>query len=91
MQQYKHEVENVEELRHLGTFGMKLPYQVGTHEDNSFATEYTKLDPQVLTIASSAMACQRRSHVFLRECHAAVVKSMSADITELRRVIDIDS
>ena len=91
MQQYDHEVETIEELRHLGTFRMKPPYRFGTHEDNPLATEYTKLDPQVLTIASSAMARQRRGHVFLSECHATIVTSTNAAITKLRKTIDIDS
>ena len=73
MQQYDHEVETIEELRDLGKFGMKPPYQFRTHKDAPLATEYTKLDPQVLTIASSAMAGQRLGHVFLSERHAAVV------------------
>ena len=58
LQQYNHEVETIEELRHLGTFGMKPPYRFGTHEDDPLATEYIKLDPQVLSIASSAIAGQ---------------------------------
>ena len=32
MPQYNHEIETVDQLRHLGTFGMKPPYQFGTHE-----------------------------------------------------------
>ena len=91
MQQYDHEVQTIEELRHLGKFGMKPPYPFGTHEDDPLATEYTKVDPQVLTIASSAMAGQRRGQVFLSERHAAVVTSTNAAITELRKTIDIDS
>ena len=45
MEQYHHEVETVNKLRHLGTFGMKLPYRFGTHKDDPLASEYTKLDP----------------------------------------------
>ena len=52
-------METVDELRHLGTFGMKPPYRSGTHEDDALATEYTKPDPQVLVIVWSAMAGQR--------------------------------
>ena len=64
MKRYNHEVETIEELRHVGTFGMKPPYRFGTHEDDPLATEYTKLDQQVLTIASSAMAgSKKRSHI----------------------------
>ena len=59
MPQYNHEIETVDQLRHLGTFGMKLPYQFGTHEDDPMKSEYTKLEPSILTIASSAMAGQR--------------------------------
>ena len=70
---------------------MKPPYRFGTQEDNSLVTEYTNLDPQVLTIASSAMAGQRRGHVFLSERHAAAVTSTCAAITKLRKIIDIDS
>ena len=91
MEQYDHEVETADELRHLGTFGMKPPYRFGTHEDDLLASEYTKLDPQVLVIVSSAMAGQRRGHKFLSPRHAAVVSSTNAAIHELRRVIDIDS
>ena len=89
--QYNREVETVDELRHLGTFGMKPPYRFGTHEDDPLASEYTKLDPQVLVIASSAMAGQRRGHQFLSQRHAAVVSNRNAAIRQLRRVIDIDS
>ena len=91
LQQYNHEVETIEELRHLGTFGMKPPYRFGTHQDDPLAIEYIKLDPQVLTIASSAMAGQRGGHVFLSHRHAAVVTSTNAAITELRKTINIDS
>ena len=61
------------------------------HEDHSLATEYIKLEPSVLTIASSAIAGQRANHVFLSERHAAVVKKTNAAITELRKTINIDS
>ena len=91
LQQYNHEVETIEELRHLCRFGMKPPYRFRTHEDDPLATEYIKLNPQVLTIALSAMAGQRRGHVFLSERHAAVVTSTNAAITELRKTIYIDS
>ena len=91
MKQYDHEVETIEELRHLGTLEMKPPYRLGTHGDDPLATVYTKLDPQVLTIASSAMASQQRGHVFLGECHTAVVTIMNAPITEFCKTIDIDS
>ena len=53
--------------------------------------EYTKLDPQVLTITSSTRAGQRRGHVFLSDRHAAVVTSTNAAITRLRKTIDIDN
>ena len=91
MEQYDHEVETVDELQHLSTFGMKPRYGFGTHEDDTLATEYTKLDPQVLVIASSAMAGQRRGHQLLSPRHAAVVSSTNTAIHELHRVIDIDS
>ena len=91
MQQYKHEVQTIEQLRHLGTFGMKPPYRFGTHEDDSLATEYIKIQPSVLTIASSAMAGQRGGHVFLSERHAAVVTNTNAAITYLGKTINIDS
>ena len=71
MPQYNHEIETVDQLRHLGTFGMKPPYRFGTHEDDPMKSEYTKLKPSVLTIASSAMAGQRARHVFLNKRHAA--------------------
>ena len=56
MEQYEHEIETVDELKHLDTFGMKPPYRFGTHEDDPLAKEYIKLDPQVLAIAPSLMA-----------------------------------
>ena len=73
MPQYNNEIKIVEQLRHLGTFGLKPPYRFRTHEDDPMKSEYTKLEPSVLTIASSAMAGQRSRHVFLNERHAAVV------------------
>ena len=54
-------------------------------------SEYTKFEPSVLTIASSAMAGQRARHVFLNERHAAVVTETNATITELGKTINIDS
>ena len=72
MEQYDHEVETVDELRHLSTFRMKPPSRLGTHEDDPLTSEYTKLDPQVLVIASSAMAGQQRGYHFLSSRHAAV-------------------
>ena len=53
--------------------------------------EYTKLEPSVLTIASSAMAGQLVRHVFLNKRHAAVVTKTNATITELGKTINIDS
>ena len=91
MEQYEHEVVTVDELRHLGTFLMKPAYRFGSHEDDPLATEYTKLAPQVLVIASSAMACQRRGHQFLSPRHTTVVSRTNATIRALRGVVDIDS
>ena len=54
-------------------------------------TEYTKLEPSVLTIASSAMAGQRGRHMFLNERHAAVVTKTNSTISELGKTINIDS
>ena len=54
-------------------------------------SEYTKLEPSVLTIASSAMAGQRANHVFLSERHAAVVTKTNATITDLGKTINIVS
>ena len=54
-------------------------------------TEYTSLEPSVLTIASSAMASQRGRHIFLNERHAAVVTKTNATISELDQTIHIDS
>ena len=51
MEQNKNELETVAELQHLGTFGMKSPYQFGVHEDDPLAREYRKPDPNVLVIA----------------------------------------
>ena len=90
MEQYEHEIESVDELQHLGTLGMKPPYRVRTHEDNPFAKEYTKLDPQVLVIASGTMTGQRRGHQFLSSLHAAVVLKTNASVNKLRDVADID-
>ena len=91
MQQYNHKFETIDQLQHLGTFGMKPPYQFGTHEDDPLATEYIKLEPSLLTIASSAKAGQQANHVFLSERHAAVVTKTNAAITELKKTITIDS
>ena len=91
MPQYNHEIETIDQLRHLGTFGMKPPYRFGTHEDDPLAMEYIKLEPSVPTIASSAMAGQRANHVFLSKCHAAIVTNTNAAITELCKTINIDS
>ena len=54
-------------------------------------TEYTKLEPWVLTIASTAMAGQRGRHVFLNERHAAVMTKTNATISELGKTTNIDS
>ena len=84
-------METIDQLRHLGTFRMKPPYPFVTHEDDPLAMEYIKLEPSVLTIASSAMAGQRANHVFLSEQHAAVVTKRNAAIAELSKTINIDS
>ena len=91
MPQYNHKIETVEQLRHLGTFGLQPPYRFGTHEDDPMKTEYTKLEPSVLTIASSAMAGPREKHAFLKERHAAAVTKTNATISELGKTINIDS
>ena len=91
MPQYNHEIETVEQLRHLGTFKLKPPYRFGTHEDDPMKTEYTKLEPSVLTIASRAMAGHRGRHMFLNERDAAVVTKTNATISELGKTINIDS
>ena len=91
MEQYEHEIETVDQLQHLNTFGMKPPYRFGTHEDDPLAKEYNKLNPQVLFISSSLMAGQRRGHQFLSSRHAAVVWKTNATIYDLRDVVNIDS
>ena len=91
MPQYNHEIETIEELQHLGTFGLKPPYRFGTHEDDPMKTEYTKLEPWVLTISPSAMAGFRGPHAFLNEKHAAPVSKANATISELGKTICIDS
>ena len=91
MPQYNHEIETIDELRHLGTFGLKPPYRFGTHEDDPMKTEYTKLEPSVLTIASSTMAGLRKPHTFLNEKHYEVVSKANAAISELGKTICIDS
>ena len=91
MEPYEHEIETVDKLGHLRTFGMKPPYRFGTHKDDPLAKEYTKLDPQVLVIASSLMASQPQGHEFLSSRHAAFVSNTNATIHELRDVVEIDS
>ena len=54
-------------------------------------TKYTKLEPPVLTIASSAMTGHRGRHMFLNERHAAVVTKTKATISEFGKTINIDS
>ena len=80
MEQYEHEIETVDELQHLGTFGMKPPYQFGTHEYDALTKEYTKPDPQVLVIASSLIAGQRRGDHILSPLHAEVVSKKNPTI-----------
>ena len=41
MPQYNHEIQTVDQLRHLGTFGMKPPYRFETHEDIPMKSKYT--------------------------------------------------
>ena len=91
MTQYNHKIETINQLRYLGTFVMKPPYQFGTHEDDPLATKYIKLEPSVLTIASSAMVGQRANHVFLSERLASIVTNTNAAISELSKTINIDS
>ena len=91
MQQYNPDVETIEQLRHLGTLGMKPPYRFEMHKDDPLATKYIKLEPSVLTIASSALAGQRGCHVFLGARHAAVVANTNTAITKLSKTINIDS
>ena len=91
VQQYNHEVEIIKQLRHLGTFGMKPPYQFGTHNEDPLVTEYIKLEPSMLTVASSALAGQQGQHVFLSERHAAVVMNTNTAITDLSKSVNIDS
>ena len=91
MPQYNHEIETVNQLRHLSTFRMKPPYRFGTHEDDPMKSEYSNLEPSVITIASSAIAGQRAKNVFLNEHHAAVVTKTNATITDLGKTININS
>ena len=91
MPQYNHEIQTVDQLRHLGTLEMKPSYRFGTHKDDAMKSEYTKLEQLVLTIASSVMAGQRAKHVFLNERHAAVVTKTNATISDLGKTINIDS
>ena len=89
--QYNHEIETIDQLRHLGTFEMEPPYRFETHEDDPLATQYIKHEPSVLTFLSSAMAGQQANHVFLSEHHAASVTKTNAAITKLSKTINIDS
>ena len=83
----ENEVETVDELQHLGKFGMKPPYQFGTHEEDLLAPLYNKLDPNSLVIASNPVDVHR----FLSQRHAHDVSRTTACIYDLREVIDIDS
>ena len=91
MEAYENELEIVDELQHLGEFGMKPPYRFGTHEEDPLAREYTKLGPNVLDIASDPTNGQRNGHRFLSQRHANVVLRTSACIYDLRDIVDIDS
>ena len=84
-------METVDELQPLGTFRMKPPYQLGKHEDDPLAKQYTKLDLQVLVITWSLMAGQRRRHHFLGQLHAEVVSRTNTTIFDLHDIVDLDS
>ena len=83
--------ETFDELQHLGTFRMKPPYRFGTNEDDPLAKEYTKLDPQVLVIASSLMAGQGGGHHFLSPLHAEIVSRTDVTVFNLGDIVNIDS
>ena len=91
MEKYKHEIETVDELQDLGTFEMKPTNIFGTQKDDLLAKEYTKLDPQVLVIASSLMAGQRPGHHLLTPLHAEVVSKTNATILDPGAIVYIDS
>ena len=91
MEQYEHEIETIDELQYLGQFGMKPPYRFGTHEDDPPAKEYAKNDLEVLVIASSRIAGQRRGDHFLSLVHAEAVLRTNTTIYDLRDIFDIDS
>ena len=80
-------METVDELQHLGEFGMKPPYRFGTHEEDPLARLYRKLHPNVLVIASNLV----EEHHFLNQRHARVVSRTRACIHDLREVIDMDT
>ena len=91
MEGYQNELETVHDFQHLGTFGRKPPYQLGTHEEDLLAREYNKLDPNVLVIASNPTTGQREGHHFLTQQHANVMSGTNTCIYGLRQVVHISS
>ena len=87
MEAYENELETVDELQHLGEFRMKPPYQFGTHEEDPLARYYSKLDPNVLVIASDSVEERR----FLDQRHAHVLSRTAPCIHDLREVVDMES
>ena len=86
METYENELEIVDELQYLGEFGMKLPYQFGTHEEDPLARYYSKLDPNVPVIASNSV--EKHHPLNQRQTHA---ESRTREcINNLREVINID-
>ena len=90
MEGYENELETVDELQHLGAFGIKPPYQFATHGEDPPARKYTKLDPNVLVIATNPRTGQREGHHFLSQQHTNVVSGTTACIDDLRDVVDTD-
>ena len=84
---YENKLETANELQHLGEFGMKPPYRFGTHKGDPLSRLYSKLDPNVLVIASNSV----EEHHFLNQRHTHVVSKTRTCINDLREAIDMDS
>ena len=87
MEADENELETVDELQHLGEFGMKPAYQFATHKEDPLAPCYNKIDPIVLVTPSDSVEVHR----FTGQRHAHVVSKTTACIYNLREVVEMDS
>ena len=87
MEGYQNWLETVDELQHLSELRMKQPYRFRTHKEDLLAREYTKLNTNVLVIASEVT----NSHRPLSQRHANVVSRTTACIYDQQEVVDKDS